>query len=113
MLGARIAAMRRKKGMSQSDMARRLKISASAMGMYEQGRREPPLDILVEMSCLLEVSTDYLLTGKPSGAQEERLVCENLLEQIRRAEDHTASRQAQPFSREELAVLFAAMLLET
>ena len=41
MLGARIAALRRQAGMNQGELAKKLGISPSAVGMYEQGRREP------------------------------------------------------------------------
>ena len=112
MLGARIASMRRKQGLSQAQLAKKLGISASAMGMYEQGRRDPPLDILAAMSDILGVSTDYLLLGKVTSPEEEQRVAENLLESIHLAEDRLKERGIRPFSRDELAVLFAAMLLE-
>ena len=60
-MGARIAALRRHAGLSQAELAQRLQISASAMGMYEQGRREPSADTLVALARELRVSTDYLL----------------------------------------------------
>lgn len=65
MLGVRIAALRRQRGMSQQALARAICVSASAVGMYEQGRREPSLDRLVAIADVFEVSTDYLLTGVP------------------------------------------------
>ena len=65
MLGARIAALRHSRGMSQQQLAAQLDVSASAVGMYEQGRREPSADRLVALSRLFGVSTDYLLTGQP------------------------------------------------
>ena len=65
MLGKRIAALRRQKRMSQQELARAIAVSASAVGMYEQGRREPPLDRLLAIAELFGVSTDYLLTGVP------------------------------------------------
>lgn len=63
MLGARIAALRRQAGMRQSELARALAVSSSAVGMYEQGRREPSLDRIVALSRLFGVSADFLLTG--------------------------------------------------
>ena len=66
MLGARIAALRRRAGMSQAELAKRLKVSASAIGMYEQGRRQPAADTLVALGSVFEVSVDYLLTGRVS-----------------------------------------------
>lgn len=67
MLGLRIALLRVEKGWSQAELAKRIGVSASAVGMYEQGRREPSLMILVHLARELDVTTDYLLTGKCNG----------------------------------------------
>ena len=64
MLGHRLQLLRSQKGLSQVELARRLRISASAIGMYEQGRREPSLERLVLLAQELEVTIDYLLTGR-------------------------------------------------
>lgn len=111
MLGARIAALRRHAGLSQSELAEQLQISASAMGMYEQGRREPSMDTIVTLARLFQVSTDYLLTGQPSLQERSRLEA-ILLERIDAAQTHLESRRNSSFSRQELATLFAAVLLE-
>lgn len=113
MLGARIAALRRRAGLSQAELAQRLQISASAMGMYEQGRREPSVDTLVAMARELQVSTDFLLTGKIRTVQEDELMTQMLLGSIASADGQLAQRPDKPFSRQELAVLFAALLMET
>lgn len=68
-VGKRIAVLRRKAGLSQATLAKQLGLSASAIGMYEQGRREPSLDVLVSISLLFGVTTDYLLTGKVQTVQ--------------------------------------------
>ena len=65
MLGTRIASLRQGRGLSQAELASRLHISSSAVGMYEQGRREPSVDTLVAMSQIFGVSLDYLLSGQP------------------------------------------------
>lgn len=111
MLGARIAALRRAAGWNQAELARRLGISPSAVGMYEQGRREPSADMLVQLSRVLEVSVDYLLTGKPE--KDEIGGLESMLRgRITSADRRLEQRTDRPFSRQELAVLFAAMLME-
>ena len=112
MLGARIAALRRDAGWSQSELGKRLKVSASAVGMYEQGRREPALDVLVEMARIFGVSLDFLVTGKAANQQEFGQLNELLSERIHVADQRLDNRRVRPFSREELAVLFAAMLIE-
>ena len=111
MIGARIAALRRQAGLSQAELARVLAISPSAVGMYEQGRREPSLQLVANMARILEVSTDYLITGIPR--PEEKAAVENLLlGRIHAARENLALRPEPIFSQEELAVLFAALLLE-
>ncbi len=107
MLGERIALLRRGCGWSQSELARQLHISPSAVGMYEQGRREPSLEALVEISRVFGVSADYLLTGKPVSERDTAVVTQLLQGSLT-----LERRGTQRFSREELAVLFAAMLTE-
>ncbi|OLA38765.1 MAG: hypothetical protein BHW31_04485 [Firmicutes bacterium CAG:110_56_8] len=77
MLGTRIAALRREAGLSQAELAQRLQVSPSALGMYEQERREPSMQTLVKLSRELGVTTDYLLTGTP--AEKERAELEGML----------------------------------
>ena len=105
MLGERIALLRRGLGWNQSELARRLHISTSAVGMYEQGRREPSLSAVVEMAAALEVSADYLLTGKPLTPEDTAAIT------------RAAQMQGKPgrrggLSREELAVLLNAVLTQ-
>ena len=111
MLGSRIAALRRHAGLSQAELAAQLQISPSAIGMYEQGRREPSTQTLVTLARIFEVSTDYLLTGQPSLQEQSRL--ETILSQrVSAADRRLKNRRDRPFSPQELAVLFAAILLE-
>ena len=112
MLGARIAALRRAAGMNQSALAEKLRISPSAVGMYEQGRREPSLQILAEIAEIFDVSIDFLVTGKASTQQEQNSVNQLLLQRLDLADAQLDGRRVRPFSREELAVIFAAMLME-
>lgn len=58
MLGVRIALLRIEKGISQAELAKRLRVSASAVGMYEQGRRMPSLDLVVRLAREFGVTTD-------------------------------------------------------
>ena len=103
-MGARIAALRRQAGMNQAQLAQLLQVSPSAVGMYEQGRREPSAATLVAMAVEFGVSTDYLLTGNPSQGGQQ------LLEELLDAAQERLHRRGDPFSRKELAVLLAAIL---
>ena len=112
MLGMRIAARRKKLGISQSELAQQLCISPSAVGMYEQGRREPGAELLVAMAEEFHVSVDFLLTGKTRQSQEQEHISQLLVRRLRLADQRLCNREDRPFSRQELAVLFAAMLME-
>ena len=68
MVGIRTALLRISKGWSQAELARRIGVSASAIGMYEQGRREPSLDLVVRLAQEFGVTTDYLLMGEEQRA---------------------------------------------
>ena len=114
MLGARIAALRRQAGMSQLELAKRLSVSPSAVGMYEQGRREPASDRIVAIARIFDVSTDYLLTGEPVTPGDRAAVGQLFVslqekseqEIVVRRRDGTTTR----LSRQELAMACAALL---
>jgi transcriptional regulator with XRE-family HTH domain len=112
MIGARIAALRRQCGLSQAELARRIRVSPSAVGMYEQGRREPSAQLLVSMAREFGVSMDLLLTGKAVSEADNRILGNALLQSLDEAQAMTQGRRDRPFSRQELAVLMAAMLME-
>ena len=112
MMGPRIAALRRGAGLSQAELAHKLKISPSTVGMYEQGRREPSVETLAAMSRLFGVSIDFLVTGKTASQQEQEAISQLLLQRVELADSQLDNRRVRPFSRQELAVLFAAMLME-
>lgn len=48
-------------GLSQVQMANKLNVSPSAIGMYEQGRRKPDSDMLKKICKIFNVSMDFLL----------------------------------------------------
>ena len=112
MLGPRIAALRREAGWSQAELAARLQVSPSAMGMYEQGRREPPVDLLVALARELGVSTDFLLTGQPATPPDTDSLITMLLGRVTTADRRLENRLDRPFSKEELTVLMAALLMD-
>lgn len=57
----RIRQLRKTKGLSQLQLAQTMGISGSAIGMYEQGRREPDTDTLLNLAKIFNVTVDYLI----------------------------------------------------
>ena len=71
-VGELISAHRIAKGWTQSDLADKLHLSASAIGMYESGQRYPKPDILVSMADLFNCSVGYLTgTEEDVNAQQK------------------------------------------
>lgn len=61
MLGDKLKELRTSHHYTQEEVAKRLKISKSTVGMYEQNRRSPDLEVLSAMADIYNVSLDYLL----------------------------------------------------
>ncbi len=65
-IGENIKNLRERKGLTQKELATNLNISASAIGMYEQGRRIPDVETLQQFSNFFQVSIDELLGENPA-----------------------------------------------
>lgn len=63
-LGKRIATLRKEKNLKQDDLAQKLNISPQAISKWENDLTCPDISILPELSSILGVSIDELLTGK-------------------------------------------------
>ena len=53
--------LREDRDISRKDLAMVLNISVSTLGMYEQGRREPNIDMLIKIANYFDVSIDFLV----------------------------------------------------
>lgn len=56
--------------MTQRELARLLNVSPSAIGMYEQERRQPSADLIIAICKEFSVSTQWLLTGRPYSSRD-------------------------------------------
>lgn len=56
--------IRKKRNLNQQKVAMDLNISREALSYYENGKREPSLRLLVQMSDYFNVSINYLITGE-------------------------------------------------
>lgn len=79
----RLKQLRLAAGLTQQGLADELGISASAIGMYEQGRREPDRATLMLMSNFFEVSTDFILGTE--GSCDVKDMLDNIRKQIKDA----------------------------
>ncbi|EGT0013131.1 helix-turn-helix transcriptional regulator [Clostridium perfringens] len=76
MLNNRLKSLRNEKVVLQKDVAEYLKISTSAYGFYEQGKRIPDVETLNKLSDYYNVSIDYLL-GKSNIKESAEAIINN------------------------------------
>ncbi len=79
-LGKKIKALRENLGLTQLQLASKLGVSSSTIGMYEQGRREPSSSMLSKICFELNTSTDYLIGFAKRDTQIETEVSEIIKE---------------------------------
>lgn len=74
--GKRLRETRLIRGMTQEELAEILNVNKQHISRMERGVTACSIDLLIELSCHLQVSTDYLLMGKEpdTGRQKEQLL---------------------------------------
>ncbi|QNF34582.1 LexA family transcriptional regulator [Adhaeribacter swui] len=71
MINTNLKFLRKQTGLTQSQLAEKLNIKRSLIGAYEEGRAEPKLSTLVNISKLFNISLDVLITKDlPSSSTE-------------------------------------------
>lgn len=70
--GKRLAQLRKERQMTQDDLAAALRVSRSAIGMYEQGRREPDFEFLDTVADFFGVSIGFLVGGSDERGEYPR-----------------------------------------
>lgn len=60
-VGERIRLIRSIKGLTQEDLAQRLKTSQNQIYKYEKDRNEPTASVIIEIAHILDTTADYLL----------------------------------------------------
>ncbi len=62
--GKRIAALRKKNGLTQEELAKKMNVSYSFISKLELGYFGASVDVLLELSSHFDVSLEFLVTGK-------------------------------------------------
>lgn len=63
-IGKRIQSRRKQQGLTQEQLADRMNVSIQMISNLERGNKAIRIDNLINLSQILDVSTDYILTGK-------------------------------------------------
>ena len=73
MFAEKMKALRLQSHMTQAELAEKLELSPSAVGMYEQGRREPELSVITRLCKIFNVPADTLI-GNPLPEQSNEIM---------------------------------------
>lgn len=88
--GKRIQQLRIQQGYTQEKLAQGVNVDRSFMSLIESGKRGCSIDLLVQLSCLLNVSLDYLVLGKEYSnflsAEDQRHLAEDVEKLIHQLE---------------------------
>lgn len=86
-LGTRIAALRKRHGMTQEQLAQHLGTTRQAVSKWESGKSEPDVATLIRLGELFRVTMDYLLLGVSSDSPSVSLPKEEKPHRYLREED--------------------------
>ena len=62
--GSRIRSLRKKRGLTQEQLAEKMNVSTPYIAKIETGKQTGPVELAVEFAAFFDVSLDYLLVGK-------------------------------------------------
>ena len=85
-LGNRITELRKQKGWSQSELAKKIGISYTQMSRYEIKGVQPPANILNKLADTLSTSIDFLISGDKDEKARASLKDSELLQQFKAVE---------------------------
>ena len=87
MRGDKLRDLRKEKNLTQGQLAKAVGVSASAIGMYEQNRREPNNETLIKLCRYFGVSSDDILLGRPvKSNQDIEILVDEVIESLKRQE---------------------------
>lgn len=105
-IGEKLKRIREEKKLTQRELAMKMGVSASTVGMYEQGRRVPDAEALRRMADALDVSVDALMRDKSETVDE-------FIESMRKslAAGGDVMFNGEPLSKEDIDAVVEAMKL--
>lgn len=82
-IGERITQLRKKKGLTQNQVAEQVGISKAQMSRYISKGVQPPANTLAKLADVLEVSSDFLLNGNANDKAANSLSHAEVIQQYK------------------------------
>ncbi len=85
-IGVRIKELRVQKKLTQTDLAKLVKLTYIQIGRYEANKSNPSADVLQRLAHALDTTTDFLMKGTEDEAVAAQLSDKELLKQYKQVE---------------------------
>jgi len=73
-MGNRIAGERKRNNITQEQLAEKMNVSIQMISNLERGNKAIKISNLLNLSQILDVSTDYILTGKKNSSEKVAII---------------------------------------
>ena len=83
-IGDIISKLRKEKGLTQGELAEKLKVSDKAISKWESNKGDPSIEFFPLLAEIFEVTIDYLMTGKE---QKEKFITISNIELCAKKDD--------------------------
>ena len=81
-IGERIKELRVQKKLTQTDLAKLVKLTYIQIGRYEANKSNPSADVLQRLAHALDTTTDFLMKGTEDEAVAAQLLTKRQLQQL-------------------------------
>jgi transcriptional regulator with XRE-family HTH domain len=114
MIGQRISILRKQRGLSQYELAKRLGFSRGKIANYEQGSRHPDYETLQQIADFFEVDRAFLLGDTDNESKDDEEITRADLEQMLRRYKklYWGEKQLNEKERERAIRIISALLTE-
>jgi transcriptional regulator with XRE-family HTH domain len=89
-IGERITTLRKKKGLSQVDLAKAIEASRTMVGNYERNANAPSIEVIAKIAKVLDVSVDYLIGDGKMAAYDKEVI--KRIDAIQALDEETQSK---------------------
>lgn len=73
-IGSKISTLRKEKGWSQGDLAKKINASREIIGKYERNENLPSIEMVAKMAKAFGVTTDFLIGEGENAAYDKEIV---------------------------------------
>lgn len=83
----RLKELRKRKGLSQGDLAERIEVHFTQVSRYERGETKPNAEAMTKLAKALDTTVDYLMNGTADDVVQDAGLEKELISRFRQVQD--------------------------